>query len=81
LYNIYYDTGEHDAEHNFVFHPWWPLIGKDDDDEWERNGAFGFIPSDFNEACENSYEFRGSLADAIKQLNEYGITDIEKGDW
>lgn len=80
-YNIYYDSGTYDKDHNFTMHPWWPIVGEDGDDDYERNGAFQFIPSGFCEACENSYEFRGTFEEAIAQLKEYGITDVIKGDW
>ena len=83
-YNIYYDSGTYDhttGSQFFKFHPWWPLIGEEGDDEYERNGAFQFIPSGFCEACENSYEFRGTFEEAIERLKEHGITDVIKGDW
>lgn len=37
-----------------------------------------FIPRGFNEACENSYEYRGTVEQAIEQLKKYGITDVKK---
>lgn len=83
-YNIYYDAGTYDHTgkgQHFTLHPWWPIVGEDGDDDYERNGAFQFIPSGFCEACENSYEFRGTFEEAIAQLKEYGITDVSKGDW
>lgn len=80
-YNIYYEAGTYDDKHNFTIYPWWPIVGEEGDDQYERNGAFEFIPPGFAEACENSYEFRGTFDEAVARLKEYGITDVTKGDW
>ena len=45
-------------------------------DEEEREMAMSLIPRGFAEAMENAYEFRGSMEEAIKRLNECGITNI-----
>lgn len=87
LYNIYYDHSVYDFTdgRKQTFHPWWPILpledGETEYDDWEHNGAYQFIPSGFSEACENSYEYRGTFKQALETLQKHGITDIEKGDW
>ena|ERR1041385_15644 len=81
LYDIYYDHGGYapkpTKENNYGFHSWWP-VRPDAEDDWDANGAFDFIPPGFGEACENCYEFHGSLEEALEVLKSHGITDIEK---
>lgn len=39
-----------------------------------------FIPSEFHEKCEDCYEFDGTLEEAKKLLNSFGIERIEEYD-
>jgi len=75
-YNIYYENGTYDAKHVHHFYPWWPIVGEEGDEDWDRNGAFEFIPPGFAEACENSYEFRGTVEEAVAQLKKYGFVNF-----
>ena len=45
-------------------------------DKEEREMAMSLIPKGFAEAMENAYEYHGSIYEAIKKLNDCGITDI-----
>ncbi len=80
VYDIYYEHGTYDENHNFHFHPWWPIKGNEGDEDWDRNGAFDFIPPGFVEACENMYEYHGTKEEAIAQLRKHGITDIKESE-
>lgn len=72
LYDFYYGKSDGGAG------DWWP---KSEDDEYNCGAFNDFIPPGFSEACENSYEFRGTMEQAVARLNKYGITDIEKAIW
>lgn len=74
IYDIYYEC----SPDNESLYPWWPIVGEDGEDNWDRNGAHDFIPPGFNEACENSYKYRGTFEQAIAQLKRYGFTDIQQ---
>ena len=96
-YGSYDGSGDHDADINFSFflkkngklwdfyygksdgeaEDWWPEAEND----MNMSPIFDFIPPGFAEACENSYEFSGTVEEAIEHLKKHGITDIEKGDW
>jgi len=71
IYDIYY-------EHGSPLYSWWPIVGEEGDDDFDRNGAFEFIPSGFGEACENSYEYNGTFDEAINKLKKYGFEDIRR---
>ncbi len=78
-YDIYYE--HHDTVFNGgngEFHPWWPLVGKEGDEDWDRNGAFEFIPPGFAEASENSYEYHGTVEQAVEQLKKYGFVNFQR---
>ena len=70
-YDIYY-------EHGNPFYPWWPVVGEEGEDYLDRNGAFEFIPPGFAEACENSYEYRGTVEEAVAQLRKYGFVNFQR---
>lgn len=61
-YDIYYESHGKD---------WWPT-------ENEENAAFNFIPGEFAEACENSFEFDGTESAAIKLLKQYGFCNFRR---
>ena len=72
-YDFYYSNGK-DKKGKYVdAGDWWPFNWEDEDCRFDR-----FIPEGFCEAAENYYEFDGSLEDAIKILNDSGITNIEE---
>jgi hypothetical protein len=70
-YDIYYECGD-------PLHSWWPIVGEEGDDNCDRNGAFEFIPPGFAEACENSYEYRGTVEEAVAQLKKYGFVNFKR---
>jgi len=75
VYDIYYECESDDG----YLYSWWPFVGEaGEDDNWERNGAYEFIPPSFGEACENCYEYSGTFKQAIKQLKLYGFEDIQR---
>ncbi len=53
---------------------WWPKCGPDN----EENNFSIFIPRGFAEAMENSYEFDGTVEEALALLRKCGITDLRK---
>ena len=69
---IYEDFSEHKK--------WWPM----EKDEYEKrlvNAAYRFIPTNFAESSENSYEYCSSclgdyVEEAITTLKEHGFEDI-----
>jgi len=89
LYDICYEHGKYDTNHNYIPHPWWPwrrLDGKpienlkDDLVFWNDNGAYDFIPPGFDESSENSYWFSGSPDEALNTLKKYGINTVLQAD-
>lgn len=54
---------------------WWP----EPEDPIYLSPITEFIPSGFAEACENMYEYRGSLKEGIRLLKNCGFT-VEKGE-
>jgi len=79
LYDIYYECGP--SEGTKGLYPWWPIVGEEGEDQFDRNGAFEFIPPGFSEACENSYRYRGSVEEAVKQLKKYGFVNIQRSEF
>jgi hypothetical protein len=74
-YDFYYGRSDDGAG------DWWPKNEDEPDDKYNCGAFDEFIPTGFYEVCENSYEFRGTLKQAIKRLKQYGITDVKLADW
>lgn len=68
LYDIYYDFNVDSGKPT-----WWPKTTVAAGPPLWENSAFQFIPSRFCEACENSYEYEGSLQEAINTLITCGF--------
>lgn len=62
---------------------WWPANEHGDTalSSYDNNRALEFVPLCFAEACENSYEYEGTVEEAMNILKRCGFTRVIRRVW